>query len=321
LWETGPIIQAANNALAAFLGENNLAQPYQVEFIMEKLFKEQPTIYNPNGDSKYASSPVMLTQLRKDAVQKLLIESNRFSEDEANIFADSAFQVWSEARHRSISQNLVPNAIECLDNIQSLRAASDKPVVIGAITDGNSSPFLVPSLAKYFDFVVDAETAGVSKPDRRLYLSAIKEAVMHPNLQDIFKEVDKENDDKIEEIIGRWWVHIGANFLNDVLAAKDMRIRTIWSPELVCKKEYEIVEENTSISIEDFEQEIAGKSVVRMTVGSDAYVADSLESEFADATLYSIKLVAEKIARWHLEAMVKDKKIFNEQSNIVQEQK
>eukprot|EP00548_Thalassiothrix_antarctica_P017032 CAMPEP_0194197396 /NCGR_PEP_ID=MMETSP0154-20130528/77177_1 /TAXON_ID=1049557 /ORGANISM="Thalassiothrix antarctica, Strain L6-D1" /LENGTH=268 /DNA_ID=CAMNT_0038922057 /DNA_START=467 /DNA_END=1269 /DNA_ORIENTATION=- len=138
LWETGPTIQAANNALAVFLGENNIIQPYQVEFIMEKLFKEQPTIYNPNGDIKNPSSPVMLTQLRKDAVQKLLIESNRFSEDEANIFADSAFQVWSEARHRSISQNLVPNAIECLDNIQSLRAASDKPVVIGAITDGNS---------------------------------------------------------------------------------------------------------------------------------------------------------------------------------------
>ena len=73
---------------------------------------------------------------------------------------------------------------------------------------------------------------GVSKPDKLVYLEAAKRIFSHPSFGDL--EVDFSTSEKelesLETAIGPYWVHVGDDFVKDVVAAKSLKMRSIWLP-------------------------------------------------------------------------------------------
>jgi FMN phosphatase YigB (HAD superfamily) len=309
LWKTGPTIQAANDALAKYLSEMEIVQPERVEKVMGRLFELSKATYSPLiGDD--AKSPTLLTKLRTDALRFVLEENNGYSNEDAIAEADRAFEVWTAARHEALPQYFAESVIPCLKQIRSIVSSSaGQPVLIGAITDGNSDPRTVPVLKQFFDFVVNAESVGISKPDKRVYMAAIKEVAVHPYVKDIFDDdTILEDEDLLEQSVGPWWVHIGDDFLKDIVAAKDLGMRSIWAKELVQEKvEKETVPKEPKKSVEDFVKEVSNKlaenNVVEMAVGAEDYLAESLEAEFADATVYTFAEVGKTLVAWHTLAL------------------
>jgi FMN phosphatase YigB (HAD superfamily)/ribosomal protein L40E len=247
---------------------------------------------------------VLLTLLRKDAIQRILQEHNEYSEEDAKVFAESAFQVWTTRRHEVIPSHFASCVVSCLEKIQSIRTSSGQPVLIGAITDGNSDPRNVPELQPFFDFVVNAESVGVSKPDKRMYVEAMNLIIEHPFMQDIFGPFKGNlTEEEVEDMVGPWWVHIGDDFIKDVVPAKELKMRSIWSRELVAKPNEPTEKAKPKKSMEEFVKEVADKKVIEMTIGADDYLVDSIRSEFADAVVDTFEELGDVLAAWQETAL------------------
>mmetsp|Transcript_43661 Transcript_43661/g.105305 ORF Transcript_43661/g.105305 Transcript_43661/m.105305 type:complete len:552 (+) Transcript_43661:1-1656(+) len=303
LWKTRYCIGAANDALASYLDKYNIQQPKRVEKIMGELFQANKKLYAPRTEN--ATAPVLLTQLRKDALKEVLTTANEYTEEEAATFTNKAFECWTAARHEAIPHNFANDVLGCLERISAIRTIGNKPLLIGAITDGNSDPRNVDVLKDYFDFCVNAESVGVSKPDRRVYLDAVRYVVSHPDFQDLGRTV-ADNEDDLEDVVGPYWVHIGDDFSKDIVAAKAMKMRTIWAQELISDKLPKTSieqDESRSKSLEDFLKKISDKEVVEMAIGGDNYLADSMTQEFADSVATTFGGVSEILSSWHQDAL------------------
>mmetsp|Transcript_1683 Transcript_1683/g.2289 ORF Transcript_1683/g.2289 Transcript_1683/m.2289 type:complete len:481 (+) Transcript_1683:94-1536(+) len=324
LWKTGATISAANDALAAFLEKEGIAQPERVEKMMGKLFQAEKRRYAPMTDDP--SSPVLLTMLRKEAIQYILESHNDYSIEQSSELAEKAFDVWTNARHDIIPCNFADSVVPCLEKIRSLTCSKGNPVLIGAITDGNSNPTQVPVLEKYFDFVVNAEGVGVSKPDKRVYVSAMAHVATQPNVQDIFGSIqDSLTPENVESTIGRWWVHIGDDFTKDIVAAKDMKMRTIWARELILDKlkaKSEVANDKSSTNertVQDLVKDLSEKRVLEMSVGADDYLADAMQKEFADAIVDRFEHLSDVLFGWHEEALQTKQSFVDNASEAVKE--
>jgi len=308
VWKTDGCINAANDALASFLTEHDIQQPTRVEVLMKELFQTDKARYSPVLGVN-ASHATLLTLLRTDAIQKVLEVSNGYSTKDAEVFAQRAFDVWSTARHDAIPHNLASNVIECLESLSALTTSEGHPVLIGAITDGNSDPRRVAILEKYFDFCVNAEQVGVSKPDKRVYLEAVRQ-VQSKGLVNNLIDATEDNTE-----VGPYWVHIGDDFVKDIVAAKDLRMRTIWATQLVQDKQLPLVAsanppppktasgDDDNNNMKEFMERISEKSIVEMSIGADDYLADSLTAEFVDAVTTQFHHVADVILGWHAEGL------------------
>jgi FMN phosphatase YigB (HAD superfamily) len=297
LWITAEVIGGANDALAAFLSEKEIQQPKRTEAFMKTLFEANKAKYSPllKEDAK---GPVNLTQLRTDATEQILKQYNGYSSADARVLATEAFGVWTTARHEAILHNMADNVVETLSRIrESLQSQTGASVIIGGITDGNSDPTRVACLAPFFDFCVNAEQIGVSKPDARVYLHAIEKVL--PTLPDGLTMV--------EEQVGPWWVHSGDDFIKDIVAAKGLGMRTVWCRELV--KDSSTAETPSSApspsrTVEDLIKQVSSMKVVEMQVGADDYLADSFREEFADAVVDRFADLAPLLEGWHTEGQV-----------------
>jgi hypothetical protein len=203
LWKTAPTIEDANNALHDYLIERNLQyfgfsalNRYQsrVETIMRILMNENPSKYccmtehnipSPQNvrdtmpNSRNQLTPVHLTVLRKDAIETVVRQSG-YDEDDIDVIneiVEDAFDYWMQSRQISIKKNLANHVIETLRTIKSFRC-NDKQIIVGAITDGNSNPILMDVFTDYFDFCVNAETVGIGKPSRQIFLYAAKNYIL-----------------------------------------------------------------------------------------------------------------------------------------------
>ncbi|CAJ1960061.1 unnamed protein product [Cylindrotheca closterium] len=309
LWKTKQCIGAANDALASYLDKHNVQQPKRIEEIMRELFQANKKVYAPRTEN--ATAPVLLTQLRKDALKEVLMTSNEYTEEEAETFANKAFERWTAARHEAIPLHFASDVLGCLQRISSIRSNDGTPLLIGAITDGNSDPRNVDELKDYFDFCVNAESVGVSKPDRRVFLDAVRYVVSHPDFQDLGRTAS-DNEDDLEDVVGPYWVHIGDDFSKDIVAAKSMRMRSIWAQELIRDKLPKTSieqDEGRSLNLEDFVRKVSEKEVIEMSIGADNYLADAMTQEFADSVATTFSGVSEILSSWHREALADEKKM------------
>lgn len=307
LWKTGATISAANDALAVFLEENNIAQPVRVEKVMGQLFKESPETYSPDG----CKAPVLLTLLRKHAIQQVLQEHNDYSEEDAEKLANEAFDVWTKARHDEIPYHFASSVVSSLQKIRDMPTSSGQPILIGAVTDGNSDPRNVDVLSEFFDFCVNAESVGVSKPHRKMYLEAMSKVTEHPHVQDIFGPIQSTlTEEIVEDIMGPWWVHVGDDFIKDVVPAKELKMRSIWARELILSKLQQAEDNNVKNkvdkpkkTVEELVKQLADKKVIEMSVGADDYLVDSIRSEFADAVVDSFDEISNVLSEWQHNAL------------------
>lgn len=339
LWKTSGTIDAANDALARYLDSRQIKVSRRIEKVMGDLFQADKHRYCPlccvdcTGKSDNVAfescckAPVLLTQLRIDATAYVLETENDFPPDEALDLAEQAFEVWTQARHDAIVDNMAPNVVEALHRIRTTlqttssspsgtaTATTTIPVIIGAITDGNSNPRRVDVLRPYFDFVVNAESVGVGKPDKRVYHEAIRQVVRHPHFADKLSsisdgsfDVATANADTLENMVGPYWCHVGDDFLKDVVAAKNINMRTIWAVELVSDKLAADLETNStndaqdeSLDMGEFVKQISEQKVITMGIGAADYLATSLTGEFVDKVARDFMDVANIMIDWHQE--------------------
>lgn len=318
IWKTSAVIGSANDALADHLDEIGIETTVRIEKIMGTLFKRNKEKYCPvlaqdteNGttDSNLdvIKAPVLLTQLRKDAIMEVLLNQVEPLQDKIETISDKAFNVWTNARHDAIPLNFASSVLECLDEIRKMKTGNGNDVVVGAITDGNSDPRKVQLLRRYFDFVVNAESVGISKPDRRIYEAAIQLVSSDEKLRHVFDGVDEDDFDALLEKVGPWWVHIGDDFVKDIVAAKDLNMRSIWCQELIKDKQSskELVK-NTSgpQKIEaDLDKEMSQSKIQSRILRSDGFLSNSISNEFADAIVDSFSEVCKVISSWHDEGI------------------
>ena len=311
LWRTGEVISAANDALAYYLEscEEVRVIPKRIEVIMNELFQQNRPKYAPK-DPDNASYATHLTLLRKDAIAHLLIQYNSFTPFQAHQFANQAFQIWTQARHEAIPLHLANYVLPTLQYIRS--SHNNNPIIIGAITDGNSDPRNVPMLEPYFDFCINSETVGSSKPDKDVYLAAIPQFATHPSLQSIFThdnhQLFEEDPDQILDLIGPWWVHIGDDFLKDIVAAHSLNIRTIWCRELILEKlmarmnhdNNDNNNDNNNKDVSEFMKQVAQNgNQLTMSIGTQDFLTESIHTEFADAIIDQFQDIPSILSQWN----------------------
>jgi len=310
IWKTGAVISSANEALAKHLDSRGIETPVRVESVMGTLFKSNKAKYCPilakdlkgNVDMSmdHIKAPVLLTQLRKDAVMVVLRNQTVELEHDLEYLAEEAFQVWTEARHDAIPSNLASSVLDGLQEIRNLKTRDGRDVVVGAITDGNSDPRKVEILEKYFDFVVNAESVGVSKPDRRIYDAAVRHVSSNDDLNHVFGADVVDNFDVVLDRLGPWWVHIGDDFLKDIVAAKDLKMRSVWCRELILDKlptRDAIVKEQSNGK--ELDKALEKGTVLNMIIGTEDYLKEEIHDEFADAIVDNFSHVSKVISSWH----------------------
>ena len=159
LWPVWPTIERAENALRTWLAQRApaaarlVADSHATRRVREALIAAQPAIAHDLG------------ALRREAIRQLLIEAG----DDARL-AEPAYDVFYDARQRV---DLFPDARTTL---QALSARF--PVV--ALTNGNADVHRV-GIGQFFHGAVNPLTAGVAKPDRRIFIAAANAAGVAPD--------------------------------------------------------------------------------------------------------------------------------------------
>lgn len=304
IWKTSKCISLANDVLAEHLNAHKIQQPKRVEYVMRDLFEANSRRYCPLEEN--AKSACLLTKLRVDALCHILEEHNGYSKDTAQTFAEDAFALWSKTRHDAIPDNFSTNVLQCLEELSSLKTSTGEPVIIGAITDGNSDPRVVEPLRKYFDFCVNAEQVGVSKPDPRVFLEAVRQVASHPSLQDL--KLQEKLDNSGENIqLGSYWVHVGDDIVKDIFGAHNLNMRTVWATELIRTKLEKKISSKLTDSINDTGAN-AGSDFVRNVlemqigeIGKDARpsFASSAAHTIVDTLTEEFHHMSETIRAWH----------------------
>jgi FMN phosphatase YigB (HAD superfamily) len=283
-----------------------------------------------NSNVHIAGAPVFLTRLRTDAIRHVLQRHARKFTDSNDLesAAQVAFEFWTDFRHNSTLSHLAADVESCLEKIRCLhdvktdsdqataRTAGSGSVIIGAVTDGNSDPQRVAQLARFFDFCINAENVGVAKPNAAVYRAAI-DLVRQKLLPVAFShnEVNEDsaalgqasarakndNDLTNQDPVGGWWVHVGDDFVKDIVAAKCLGMRTIWCRELIRDKlpqapKYQAPQER---SVEEFVRAISSSKDIRMTIGADDYLVSQMQEEFADAVVDRFADIADVLALWN----------------------
>ncbi|KAL3778237.1 hypothetical protein ACHAW5_006781 [Stephanodiscus triporus] len=292
--------------------------------------------------------PVYLTMLRKDAIRSLILARNdktsmASSPIDLEYQVDTAFEVWMEARCQSISKNFAPFAVPTLQNLRSqLALDSSKKIYLCAITDGNSNPTRLSELSSVFDFVIRAEDVGASKPDKRVFKAAVAALMLKlgkdgKSIEEFFlgekvedgiptstyiktdsipatlswKNIEEEAVEAFSDAIGPWWVHVGDDFFKDVVAAKEFKMRTVWSREFIGKlndsdsageKGGETPLEKESRTVSDLMSDMAKSGgVLKMSIGDSEFLRESLHEEFCDAILDRFNDLSGLLIRWNEE--------------------
>lgn len=169
-----------------------------VSSLMWALAKKHPEEFLE--DPQDPSSVVRFTDLRKLALNGL---AQRCGYPDPQQVAEAAFQAWHDARH-DVDDLFLPGALELLQALKS------KGLRLCAVTNGNCDINQIAAFEGVFEFCINAEKVGARKRTGRPYAAALKKA-------------------GVAEDVGGRWVHIGDDFTEDIVAAKnDFKLRTIW---------------------------------------------------------------------------------------------
>ena len=183
LWPVAPTIGAAEAALYEWLQQvcPRITETYSLEDLTEK---------RNNLKTRRQEIAHNVTALR--------LESLREIAKEFDCSADLAVEGLQLFRmHR--------NRVTPFDDIEPTLAILQRFLTVGAITNGNAELNTIP-IGRFFDFVVTAEDAGVSKPDPQIFYRAAKNA--------------GTQTDKL--------VHVGDCANADVLGALHAGCKSIW---------------------------------------------------------------------------------------------
>jgi FMN hydrolase / 5-amino-6-(5-phospho-D-ribitylamino)uracil phosphatase len=188
LWPIWPVIERAEKALLAWLGER--APMTAALFASPNALRE---IREYMHDVVIKKKPEMAHDLGAIRLESIRLALYRAGDDP--LLADGAYQVFFAAR------NDVAYYEDALPALKLLSARF--PLV--SLSNGNAQLDLV-GIAHYFKAAVSAKSEGVAKPDVRIFQAAAREAGV-----------------ATDEIL-----HIGDDAALDVLGALDAGMQTVW---------------------------------------------------------------------------------------------
>lgn len=189
LWPTGPVVRAANAALADAAGADQ--DDLQARLKAARSDTTQPPSYS---------------EARILAVQSWLSERDGSPAPRAE--AEALFELWLAERHAAAERLLFDGAAEAVADVRR----SHPDALLAAVTNGRGDPLAMPSLKSLFDFTVSAEDDGIypeRKPAAAPFLAALRKA----GIRDAKPAV---------------WAHVGDDIVNDVQAAKDVGAWAVW---------------------------------------------------------------------------------------------
>ena len=189
LWPTGPVVRAANAALADAVGAEQ-------DDLQARL----------KAARSGAKPPPSYSEARILAVQSWLSERDGSPAPRAE--AEALFELWLAERHAAAERLLFDGAAKAVADVRR----SHPDALLAAVTNGRGDPLAMPSLKSLFDFTVSAEDDGIypeRKPAAAPFLAALRKA----GIRDAKPAV---------------WAHIGDDIVNDVQAAKDVGAWAVW---------------------------------------------------------------------------------------------
>lgn len=191
LWAVGPVIQHANRTLWDWLHTHTplLTQRYVLADLNEG------SVLRAGLLQRYPEITHSVSQIRLKLLEECLTHCG-YTAVEAADLAMSAFEAFIEARHEV---EFFAHARSMLENLHQ------QGYRLGALSNGNAEVSRT-GLADLFDFQFNADHVGQAKPHPLMFETALK----HSGLD------------------ARQVIHIGDHPVNDVQAAQQLHIWTIW---------------------------------------------------------------------------------------------
>ncbi len=188
LWDVTSVIVAAERTMRAWIGEqvpefNDRFQGEAMAELRARAVAAEPRLMHD------------VSELRK-AVLQLAFEALGMSGGEAKRTAQSAFEVFFEARQQVV---LFDGALDVLETLTERYR-------LGALTNGNADIERI-GLDRYFSFAISAADVGVSKPAPDMFHAALEHC-------------------RIEAAQA---VHIGDHLVDDIEGAGRLGMHTIWT--------------------------------------------------------------------------------------------
>mgnify|MGYP000269861019 FL=1 len=193
LWPLKPTLMHAEHETYEWLKINaeSLTKQFSLAAMSEfrfKLFKEDIRFKN------------QISQVRKETIKAFALRSD-YSETAAIELAEQAFNVHYQLRQK----------VNCYEGVEELLSILSQNHLLGTISNGNAD-VKQTCIGHHFSFALSAEHINSSKPDALIFDTALT------RIQDL---LDQRLDPS--EV-----VHVGDDFLCDVVGAKRAQFKAIW---------------------------------------------------------------------------------------------
>jgi putative hydrolase of the HAD superfamily len=162
---------------------------------MSEMFKHRVELFRQQTIAEHRVSEMRQTAYR------LLAESAGYSDTEAALIAQSAFDYFFELRQQ----------VACYDDVEQNLRALHGNIILGALSNGNADLARIP-IGKYFSFAIAAEELPHGKPHPSAFHAALEEAGK-------LAGIDIEHNRV---------VHIGDDLDRDIAGARGAGLRAIW---------------------------------------------------------------------------------------------
>ncbi|MDG1292707.1 MAG: HAD family hydrolase [Pseudomonadales bacterium] len=193
LWPLKPTLMHAEHETYEWLKLNaeSLTNQFSLAHMSEfrfKLFKE---------DIRFKHQ---ISLVRKETIKTLALRSN-YTEKEAIELSEQAFNVHYKLRQK----------VNCYEGVEELLSSLSKNHLLGSISNGNAD-VKQTCIGHHFSFALSAEHINSSKPDGLIFDTALT-------------HIESLLDQRLEpsEV-----VHVGDDFLCDIIGAKRAKFKAIW---------------------------------------------------------------------------------------------
>lgn len=161
LWETEPVVAAAEQRLLAWFAEHAPLFLQRLDADARRALRHEVLAGNPQLRHS-------VTALRL-AVMELGLRRAGYTEEHARTLAEQGFEVFLEARH----------ALTFFPHAEALLEQLSKRYTLATISNGNADVRRL-GLDRFFKVLVSADEIGLSKPDPAPFLAALERAGADP---------------------------------------------------------------------------------------------------------------------------------------------
>ena len=161
LWETEPVVRAAEQSLLDWLEQHAPRFPQQLDSEARRALRSEVLAADPELRHR-------VTALRIAVLEHGLRKAG-YSTEQASELALAGFEVFLAARH----------ALTFFPHCEPLLEQLSRHYQLATISNGNADVRRL-GLEKYFKVIVSADEVGLSKPDPAPFLAALERASVEP---------------------------------------------------------------------------------------------------------------------------------------------